>query len=61
MHTKKSIIFYKKNYINIVLHRFGMLNYNSSSIIMNKDIRLQINMHEELVDNVEYCIFIRSF
>lgn len=60
MHTKNNIIFNQKNYINIMLSGFGMLNYILSSTPMKKDTKLQINIDKELVKNNQYYRLVRS-
>lgn len=58
MYIKNSVIHHKRNYINIIFNRFGILNYNHSSTSINKGTKLQTNITQKLVDNKEYYRFV---
>lgn len=53
-YSKSAIIFHQRKYINIVLDRFEIIDYNLSKIFINKGFKLQKYIENKLIGKNEY-------
>lgn len=53
-HSKHGIGLYQKNYVNVILDKFGVSNCNSCTTPMDKGLKLQNEIEDKLVNETEY-------